>query len=154
MGVKILGKKEQKIEPREEEKEKKEGPEAPVLKLAEPVRRILEEKETKIKSLEKKLEKTESETRELKTQLDKFTAEKKKLTDKLAKVEGELKKAEEGLKKAKSDKGASLEDLVYAYVLGAGGEISYSDCAKALGIKNEQVKQAINELMRSGKLAR
>jgi predicted ArsR family transcriptional regulator len=68
---------------------------------------------------------------------------------KLAKVWEELKRTREG-KKAKGP----LEELVYAYVLGAGGEISIQQCAKALGVKKDQVRNAVDKLIENGRLAR
>jgi chromosome segregation ATPase len=148
---------------------KKDLAEAEV-KLAESVRKLIEEKEVKIKGLETKLKELELESKKLKTQLDTLATEKKELTSKfkqketesnelksklreteikLTKVWEEFKRAKEG-KKAR----APLEELVYAYVLGAGGEISIQQCAKALGVKKDQVSNAVDKLIENGRLAR
>lgn len=143
----------------------------PEIKLAEPVRKLLKEKEAEIKELERKLKEQESKTEEIKVELSTLTAEKEELfeklreketeandlqskfqksEDKLAEVEAELRETKEGGRTS----GVSLEELVYVYILGAGGEIAIPECARALGVKKKRVKDAIDKLVKSGRLGR
>lgn len=109
------------------------------IKLAEPVRKLLKEKEDEIKELTEKVKSLESKTEELKS----LKSELEKLKEGLAKERKAGKKAE-----------APLEDLVFAYILGAGGEINVPRCAEDLGAKEEQVKDAIDKLVESGRISR
>ena len=97
------------------------------IKLAEPVRKLLKEKEAEIKEL----------------------------TEKVKSLESELEKSKEGPTKAAGEKTkVRLEDLVFAYILGAGGEINVARCAEDLGAKEERVKGAVDKLIESGRISR
>ncbi|MBA7597440.1 hypothetical protein ES703_04443 [subsurface metagenome] len=132
----------------------------PEIKLAEPVRKLLGEKEAEIKELKEKLKQLESKAEKLEAELDALTAEKEELVafkskfrkseDKLAKVEEELRGAKEEGRIAE----VPLEELVYVYLLGAGGEIAIPQCARALGIKEKAVKEAIARLVKEGRVGK
>lgn len=158
------------VKPVEEKKGKKES--APVeIKLAEPIQRILREKEAEIKELEEKLRRQETKAEDLKVTLDALTAEKEKLAaelgeekavandlkSKFKKSEEKLAEVEAKLRKAKEAGGMAevpLEELVYVYILGARGEIAVPHCAQALGVEEKQVKKAIDRLVKNRRIAR
>lgn len=143
----------------------------PEIKLAEPVRKLLGEKEAEIKELEEKLKHLESKAEKLEAELDALTAEKEELDAKLKKKETEVnafkskfRKSEDKLTKVEDELGRAkeegrtaevpLEELVYVYLLGAGGEIAIPQCARALGVKKKAVKKAIDRLVKNGRVGK
>ena len=131
----------------------------PGIKFSEPMRRFIGEKDAEIKKLGEKVKALESEVAGVRGELSKVAAERTKLSAALRAKEAELRdlrekleRSEKRLTRARAGAWTPLEDLVYAYVIGAGGNIDMSQCATALGIKKEQVEDAIDSLVRSGRL--
>jgi chromosome segregation ATPase len=167
------GKKKSNAKPVEQEKKDSMAVE---IKLAEPIRKLIGEKEAEIKELEDRLKRQEVEAGKLKNEFDALAAEKKKLSaelkekeakiddlkskseatkDELAKVKEELTRARDQAKTAAlTSLEVPLEELVYAYILGARGEIVVPQCAQALGVEEKQVKKAIDGLVKDGRLAK
>ncbi len=134
------------------------------IKLAEPVRKLIGEKEAEVQELTKKMKNLESRIEGTKDELDKLRAEKEELSAALKEKDAEINdlklklgKSEKMLAKAKEEGGRAevpLEELVYVYILGADGEIAIPKCARALGVKKKRVKDAIDKLIKSGRLER
>lgn len=136
----------------------------PEIKLAGPVRKLIEEKEAeiekltkKVKSLESKIEGDESELDTLRTEKEEHSATLKEKEAEIDDLRSKFEKSEKRLAKAREageGAGAALENLVYMYILGAGGEIAIPQCARALGVKKEAVKEAIDRLVKKGRVAK
>lgn len=92
-------------------------------------------------------------------------ASKEKITDKTQKIaesisvsEGQLSRSDKSSStqnktiNVRTEKVLSLEDKVYMWVIDHNGELNVMDCAKYLGVSPDDVRRAIDNLSRSGKL--
>jgi septal ring factor EnvC (AmiA/AmiB activator) len=140
----------------------------PEIKLAEPVRKVLGEKEDEIRELTKNVENLNSKFKELEGSYNALKKQNEELSSALKKSKAEVTALNPALEESKQKniklqkslmetkgqtKGVPLDELVLAYVMGAGGEISILQCSKALGVKEKQVKDAIDNLIKSKRLA-
>ena len=93
------------------------------------------------------------------------TASKEKITDKVQKVaesisigEGQLSRSDKSSStqnkaiNVRTEKLLSLEDKVYLWVIEHNGELNVMDCARYLGVSPDDVRRAIDNLSRAGKL--
>ncbi|MEM3832273.1 MAG: hypothetical protein QW128_01555 [Thermoprotei archaeon] len=93
------------------------------------------------------------------------TASKEKITDKVQKIVESISIGESQLSRSdkssstqnkvinvRTEKLLSLEDKVYLWVIEHNGELNVMDCARYLGVSPDDIRKAVDNLSRAGKL--